>query len=67
MKDYTEVDNNVTRHVTKEMNRSDWDMMILHYLGVDHIGHLQGPQRYLSTDYRKYTPHLFLALLWVPN
>jgi hypothetical protein len=23
---------------------SDWDVMFLHYLGLDHIGHLQGPR-----------------------
>ncbi|XP_035699343.1 GPI ethanolamine phosphate transferase 2-like [Branchiostoma floridae] len=41
--DYTEVDNNVTRHVAPELSRTDWDVMILHYLGLDHIGHLAGP------------------------
>lgn len=25
------------------MKRNDWDVMILHYLGLDHIGHLAGP------------------------
>ncbi|KAL9950488.1 hypothetical protein ACROYT_G042986 [Oculina patagonica] len=41
--DYTEVDNNVTRHIDKELRSSDWDLMILHYLGLDHIGHIAGP------------------------
>ena len=41
--DYTEVDDNVTRHLGSEMKREDWDVMILHYLGLDHIGHLEGP------------------------
>ena len=41
--DYTEVDDNVTRHLGPEMEREDWDVMILHYLGLDHIGHLEGP------------------------
>ncbi|CAH1242969.1 PIGG [Branchiostoma lanceolatum] len=41
--DYTEVDENVTRHVVPELSRPDWDVMILHYLGLDHIGHLAGP------------------------
>lgn len=26
------------------MEKSDWDAMILHYLGVDHIGHMSGPR-----------------------
>ncbi|XP_032109746.1 GPI ethanolamine phosphate transferase 2 isoform X5 [Sapajus apella] len=41
--DYTEVDNNVTRHLDKVLKRGDWDMLILHYLGLDHIGHISGP------------------------
>ncbi|XP_068089998.1 GPI ethanolamine phosphate transferase 2 isoform X3 [Hyperolius riggenbachi] len=41
--DFTEVDNNVTRHLDDVLNRSDWDMLILHYLGLDHIGHMTGP------------------------
>eukprot|EP00095_Tigriopus_kingsejongensis_P010479 maker-scaffold1628_size33005-snap-gene-0.8 protein:Tk10479 transcript:maker-scaffold1628_size33005-snap-gene-0.8-mRNA-1 annotation:"gpi ethanolamine phosphate transferase 2-like" len=41
--DYTEVDNNVTRHLDEELKQNDWDVMILHYLGLDHIGHFAGP------------------------
>ena len=22
--------------------QNDWDVMVLHYLGLDHIGHIQG-------------------------
>ncbi|KAF2716473.1 alkaline phosphatase-like protein [Polychaeton citri CBS 116435] len=47
--DYTEVDQNVTRHVARELQQSDWNAMILHYLGVDHIGHMSGPR----------VPHMF--------
>nr|CAD7430886.1 unnamed protein product [Timema monikensis] len=42
--DFTEVDDNVTRHLASELNSPDWDVMILHYLGLDHIGHLEGPE-----------------------
>ncbi|XP_054437810.1 GPI ethanolamine phosphate transferase 2 isoform X1 [Pteronotus mesoamericanus] len=41
--DYTEVDDNVTRHLDKVLKREDWDVLILHYLGLDHIGHVSGP------------------------
>lgn len=42
--DFTEVDNNVTRHIHKELyNNNDWSIMVLHYLGLDHIGHVYGP------------------------
>eukprot|EP00960_Hanusia_phi_P070013 767216-Hanusia_phi.AAC.4 len=36
------VDDNVTRHVMPELDNQDWDLMILHYLGLDHAGHLGG-------------------------
>uniref|UniRef100_H2ZXC3 Phosphatidylinositol glycan anchor biosynthesis class G (EMM blood group) n=1 Tax=Latimeria chalumnae TaxID=7897 RepID=H2ZXC3_LATCH len=41
--DYTEVDDNVTRHLDHVLKREDWDILILHYLGLDHVGHLAGP------------------------
>jgi len=41
--DFTEVDNNVTRHLGRELSSSQWDVLILHYLGLDHIGHKGGP------------------------
>jgi ethanolaminephosphotransferase len=39
------VDNNVTRHVPEELNNDDWNTLVLHYLGLDHIGHKAGPRR----------------------
>ncbi|XP_044263599.1 GPI ethanolamine phosphate transferase 2 [Tribolium madens] len=42
--DFTEVDDNVTRNIRWEVERNDWDIMILHYLGLDHIGHVYGPK-----------------------
>ncbi|KAK4034082.1 GPI ethanolamine phosphate transferase 2 [Parachaetomium inaequale] len=42
--DFTEVDNNVTRHIPDELKRDDWNTMVLHYLGLDHIGHKGGPR-----------------------
>ncbi|CAK7231965.1 major facilitator super transporter protein [Sporothrix eucalyptigena] len=42
--DFTEVDNNVTRHVPDELRKTDWSLMVLHYLGLDHIGHKGGPR-----------------------
>ena len=56
--DFTEVDNNVTRHVPGELLKDDWSGMILHYLGLDHIGHKSGP--------RRYVPRL-LRLQWLTN
>ncbi|KAI8960199.1 alkaline phosphatase-like protein [Daldinia sp. FL1419] len=42
--DFTEVDNNVTRHIPGELRNDDWNTMVLHYLGLDHIGHKTGPR-----------------------
>ncbi|KAI0834434.1 alkaline phosphatase-like protein [Hypoxylon sp. FL0890] len=42
--DFTEVDNNVTRHIPDELRSDDWNTMVLHYLGLDHIGHKTGPR-----------------------
>ena len=41
--DFQEVDYNVTRHIQDQINERDqWDTLILHYLGLDHIGHKGG-------------------------
>lgn len=42
--DTVEVDLNVTRHLDTELARDDWSLLVFHYLGLDHIGHLEGPQ-----------------------
>lgn len=41
--DFTEVDANVTGHID-DLKRDNWDIAILHYLGLDHIGHIGGPR-----------------------
>ncbi|KAF7587459.1 major facilitator super transporter protein [Aspergillus hancockii] len=41
--DFTEVDNNVTRHIPSELLQDDWSAFIMHFLGLDHIGHKVGP------------------------
>ncbi|GAA5892934.1 mannose-ethanolamine phosphotransferase LAS21 [Sporobolomyces salmoneus] len=47
------VDSNVTRHLDSLLSEqdtpaksppSDWDVLIFHYLGLDHVGHLEGPK-----------------------
>lgn len=42
--EYTTVDTNVTKNAFPETERDpiDWDLLILHYLGLDHIGHIFG-------------------------
>ena len=38
----------MTRHVPDELQNADWNAMILHYLGLDHIGHKTGPRGHVS-------------------
>ncbi|BGO98544.1 GPI ethanolamine phosphate transferase 2 [Rhodotorula toruloides] len=55
--DTVTVDTNVTRHLDSLLTSpsqseprnsalppADWDVLILHYLGLDHVGHLGGPR-----------------------
>ncbi|XP_077213618.1 alkaline-phosphatase-like family protein isoform X2 [Tasmannia lanceolata] len=42
VKDTVQVDQNVTRHLDVELTSNDWDLLILHYLGLDHVGHIGG-------------------------
>ncbi|XP_077434005.1 GPI ethanolamine phosphate transferase 2, catalytic subunit [Vanacampus margaritifer] len=53
LNDHIEADNNVTRHLDSTLKRDDWDILILHYLGLDKIGHISGP----------YSPLIQLKLL----
>lgn len=34
----------MTRHLPAELQQPDWNALIMHYLGLDHIGHKTGPQ-----------------------
>lgn len=41
--DFEQVDLNVTRHLPHQFEtQKEWDVLILHYLGLDHIGHKGG-------------------------
>ncbi|KAJ6815950.1 GPI ethanolamine phosphate transferase 2 isoform X1 [Iris pallida] len=42
VKDTVEVDLNVSRHLEIELAANDWNLLILHYLGLDHVGHIGG-------------------------
>lgn len=49
--DFKEVDHNVTRHIQRQIDERDqWDTLILHYLGLDHIGHKGGPSSKFMPD-----------------
>ncbi|MPC12532.1 GPI ethanolamine phosphate transferase 3 [Portunus trituberculatus] len=37
------VDRGVLSHLGEEMGRDDWEVIVAHFLGVDHCGHRYGP------------------------
>ncbi|GAB1606203.1 GPI ethanolamine phosphate transferase 3-like [Argonauta hians] len=43
VKDLHTVDNGILNHLSSELIKSDWDVLIAHFLGVDHCGHRFGP------------------------
>lgn len=51
--DLDTVDNGVYNHLLPEIRKNDWDMMVVHLSGVDHVGHRFGP--YHSEMERKLT------------
>ena len=50
VKDLHTVDNGIIKHILPEFLRSDWDVLIAHFLGVDHCGHRFGPNHPAMTD-----------------
>lgn len=42
-RDLHTVDDGVLRHLLPEFRAGDWDILIAHFLGVDHVGHTHGP------------------------
>ncbi|XP_023165186.1 GPI ethanolamine phosphate transferase 2 [Drosophila hydei] len=40
--DFYEGDQSVTNALAEELEKTDWKLLILHYLGLDHIGHVEG-------------------------
>ncbi|GFQ96243.1 GPI ethanolamine phosphate transferase 3 [Trichonephila clavata] len=44
VKDLDTVDNGIEQHLFVEMEKNDSDVIIAHFLGVDHCGHRYGPR-----------------------
>jgi len=44
VKDIDGVDNGVLEHLAPELEKDDWDVLVAHFLGVDHVGHRYGPR-----------------------
>ncbi|XP_075042864.1 GPI ethanolamine phosphate transferase 3, catalytic subunit isoform X2 [Mixophyes fleayi] len=43
VKDLHTVDDGILRHLYPTVDGGDWDVLIAHFLGVDHCGHKHGP------------------------
>ncbi|XP_052894228.1 GPI ethanolamine phosphate transferase 3 [Anopheles moucheti] len=41
--DLDTVDSAIQKQLPREMARNDWDLIVAHFLGVDHCGHRYGP------------------------
>ncbi|XP_004521984.1 GPI ethanolamine phosphate transferase 3 [Ceratitis capitata] len=41
--DLDTVDNKIQQNLPKELAKNDWQVLIAHFLGVDHCGHKHGP------------------------
>lgn len=44
VKDLDTVDYGILDHIFVELQKNDWDVLIAHFLGVDHCGHRYGPR-----------------------
>uniref|UniRef100_A0A1L8DJZ9 Putative glycosylphosphatidylinositol anchor synthesis protein n=1 Tax=Nyssomyia neivai TaxID=330878 RepID=A0A1L8DJZ9_9DIPT len=41
--DLDTVDRRIEKHLPGELEKNDWDLLVAHFLGVDHCGHKHGP------------------------
>lgn len=41
--DLDTVDNAIKEQLPRELEKNDWDLLVAHFLGVDHCGHKHGP------------------------
>uniref|UniRef100_A0A1A8RNL9 GPI ethanolamine phosphate transferase 3, catalytic subunit n=1 Tax=Nothobranchius rachovii TaxID=451742 RepID=A0A1A8RNL9_9TELE len=50
VKDLHTVDNGILQHLYTTMMGDDWDVLVAHFLGVDHCGHRFGPDHPAMAD-----------------
>ncbi|XP_038153507.1 GPI ethanolamine phosphate transferase 3 [Cyprinodon tularosa] len=50
VKDLHTVDNGILQHLYSTMVGDDWDVLVAHFLGVDHCGHRFGPDHPAMSD-----------------
>eukprot|EP00903_Cladosiphon_okamuranus_P014882 g13781.t1 len=49
-RDLHTVDDGVLSHLSDELAKRDWDVLVAHFLGVDHVGHTFGPASQAMED-----------------
>lgn len=49
-RDLHTVDDGVLSHLATELASNDWDVLVAHFLGVDHVGHTFGPASQAMED-----------------
>lgn len=49
-RDLHTVDDGVLKHLSSELESDDWEFLVAHFLGVDHVGHTFGPASQAMAD-----------------
>lgn len=49
-RDLHTVDDGILSVLPQELSRADWDVLVVHFLGVDHVGHTYGPATRAMAD-----------------
>ncbi|CAI0428691.1 unnamed protein product [Linum tenue] len=68
VKDLDTVDNGCNTHIFESLHEEDWDVLIAHFLGVDHAGHIFGvDSMQMIEKLEQYNEILELGLLYKSN
>ncbi|KAM4808885.1 LOW QUALITY PROTEIN: GPI ethanolamine phosphate transferase 3 [Rhinophrynus dorsalis] len=63
VKDLHTVDNGILQHLYPTMDSEDWDILIAHFLGVDHCGHKHGPDHPETANKLMQMNHVISSLV----
>lgn len=62
VKDLHMVDDGILKSLYSEIRRRDWDVVIAHFLGVDHCGHRYGPNHPAMADKLSQMDHVIRSV-----
>ncbi|KAM5192373.1 GPI ethanolamine phosphate transferase 3 [Mantella aurantiaca] len=63
VKDLHTVDDGILRHLYPTVDGGDWDVVIAHFLGVDHCGHKHGPDHPETAKKLAQMNHMISSLI----